>query len=265
MSPPKTARAAPACAESDPRLVERLPDQLYQQDIPLAARTQSTSRRFAQRPALLALAKAIETRHAALRRDECGDWRINGRRGHIYAVPGSLDPPDAAGFLLHSAASSARAWTNTKRDLAFAELTQDGDDEGVFLLDRLPSAAEAQLIRKRLGVAKARSMGEEELARRRKWASDNLGVRPEFSPASSAPAPFTPDSVEGENSNAAALHADNNPVDGKAARGDGAFALVGAVVIMADATITDAIVADTTTIADPLASKIAAAIEGEAQ
>jgi hypothetical protein len=264
MTFPKARRAAPAAdAARDPHN-ERLPDQLYQQDIPLDARTQSTSRRFEQRPALLALAEAIKSRDAALRRDEFGDWRISGRNGHIYAVPGSVDRPGAAGFLLYSAASSARAWTNAKRDLAFAELTQDGDDEGVFFLDRLPSAAEAPVIRNWLGVTKARSMSEEELARRRKWASHNLGVRPEFSPASSAPAPFTQDSVEGKNSSAAALLGDNKPVDRKAAH-HGACALGGSVVVMTDATITDAIVADTTTIADPPESKIAAAIEGEAQ
>ena len=25
--------------------------------------------------------------------DECGDWRIEGNRGHIYTVPGALDEP----------------------------------------------------------------------------------------------------------------------------------------------------------------------------
>jgi hypothetical protein len=256
MVSPKTARAAPACAERDPR-IERLPDQLYQQDIPLAARTQSTSRRFAQRPALLALAEAIKSRDAALRRDECGDWRINGRQGHIYAVPGSLDRPNTPGFLFYIASCSARAWTNSKRSLAFADLSQNGDDEGCLFLDRLPSAAEAKVVRSRLGIAKARSMSEEELARRRKWASDNSGFRAEIFPTSPGPAPFTPDSVEGENSDPAALLGENKPVDEKAALGDGNSALGGAVVIMTDATITDAIVADTST--------IAAAIEGKAK
>jgi hypothetical protein len=36
-----------------------------------------------QRSALLEFASAIGSRSRALRRDECGDWRINGKRGHI--------------------------------------------------------------------------------------------------------------------------------------------------------------------------------------
>jgi hypothetical protein len=40
-----------------------------------------------QRPALLELVKALGCRDAAFRRDECGDWRISGKFGHIYAVP----------------------------------------------------------------------------------------------------------------------------------------------------------------------------------
>ena len=36
-----------------------------------------------QHSALLEFARAIGSRSRALRRDECGDWRINGKRGHI--------------------------------------------------------------------------------------------------------------------------------------------------------------------------------------
>ena len=61
-----------------------------------------------QRLALLELVKALGARDNSLRRDECGDWRIEGRSGHIYAVPGSLDRPDhqprlAAGFQVYIA------------------------------------------------------------------------------------------------------------------------------------------------------------------
>ena len=34
----------------------------------------------------MTFAEALGCRGAALRRDECGDWRIVGRLGHIYAV-----------------------------------------------------------------------------------------------------------------------------------------------------------------------------------
>ena len=40
-----------------------------------------------QRPELLRLAEALDSRSAALRRDDCGDWAIWGNNGHIYAVP----------------------------------------------------------------------------------------------------------------------------------------------------------------------------------
>ena len=45
----------------------------------------------AQRRALFALMPSLGCRDLALRRDECGDWRINGSHGHIYAVPGHIE------------------------------------------------------------------------------------------------------------------------------------------------------------------------------
>jgi hypothetical protein len=45
----------------------------------------------AQRLALLALMPTLGCRDLALRRDECGDWRINGSHGQIYAVPGYIE------------------------------------------------------------------------------------------------------------------------------------------------------------------------------
>jgi hypothetical protein len=59
-----------------------------------------------QRPALLELVKALGCRDKALRRDECGDWRVEGRSGHIYAVPGSLDRPSTRGFQIFIAGST---------------------------------------------------------------------------------------------------------------------------------------------------------------
>jgi hypothetical protein len=105
-------------------------------------------------------------------------------------------------FLFYGAPGSSRAWTNAKRQLAFAVLTQDGDVEGVFFLDRLLTAVEAAIIRSRLGVAKARSVSEKELVRRPEWASDNRPVRTKFSSTSPGPASFAPESVQGENSGA---------------------------------------------------------------
>jgi hypothetical protein len=70
----------------------------------------------AQRGRLLEFAAAFGGRDSAPRRDECGDPRINGRHGHIYAVPGGV-------FL-----GTARAWRYAKKAMSFAKVTQDGDE-----------------------------------------------------------------------------------------------------------------------------------------
>jgi hypothetical protein len=93
------------------------------------------------RPALLEFAKALGSRDNALRRDECADWRIEGRRGHIYAVPGSLDRPHTLGFQIFVMGWTAKGWNLAKAAFkSFADLTNDGDDEGALFLDRLPTA-----------------------------------------------------------------------------------------------------------------------------
>ena len=99
-----------------------------------------------QRPAMLSLASALSSASTALRRDECGDWRIRGTAGHAYAIPG--------GFLLIAETGTARAWSAVKRRLAFARVQRDGDDEGALMLDRLPTTAEAREIRRALGIRK---------------------------------------------------------------------------------------------------------------
>ena len=135
------------------------------------------------RAALLDLAKALTSRDAALRRDECGEWRIDGRGGHVYAVPGTLDDPDRPGFMIHVLSEklergtvdrwTPQGWTYAKRALSFAKLTQDGDLEGVFFLDRLPSPDEAEMIRRYCIIPKKRELSEEELARLRRHAAEN--------------------------------------------------------------------------------------------
>jgi hypothetical protein len=122
-----------------------------------------------QREALLKLIEALGCRDAALRRDECGDWRIKGRYGHIYAIPGTLDRPVVEGFQIYFRGAeeplSSKGWTYAKRALAFCEVTNDGDNEGMLFLDRLPTGEEAEVIRAKLGVAKKREVSAEELAR----------------------------------------------------------------------------------------------------
>jgi len=110
------------------------------------------------RPRLLEFRQAIDAREACLRRDECGDWSIFGRLGHIYAVP--------EGFQLFvSTGESARRWAKVKDSLSFCHLTQDGDDKGCFILDRLPSSFEGEPIREALGIPKAKRLSEEHRAK----------------------------------------------------------------------------------------------------
>ena len=112
-----------------------------------------------QRAALDRFAAALNSSPRALRRDECGDPRINGSRGHIYAASG--------GFQIYHSAGSARAWTFAKRAMVFAKATQDGGEEGVLRLDRLPTPAEASTIRDYLGIRKRIELSDEERERRR--------------------------------------------------------------------------------------------------
>jgi hypothetical protein len=113
------------------------------------------------RERLQILLDALHASPVALRRDlhrdkrGKGDYGIHGEWGHIYI--------DGDGFLLCVTAEderdqSPRRWTGIKRRLAFCRLTQDGDDEGCLHLDRLPTRAQAGLIRQALGIRKRRTL-----------------------------------------------------------------------------------------------------------
>ena len=143
-----------------------------------------------QRAALLQFAEALGSRDNALRRDECGDWRIGGRRGHVYAVPGSLARPKTPGFQIYVQGESAREWSYAKKALKFADLTNDGDDEGMLFLDRLPTAAKAEVIRHYAGITKKRFLSETELERLRRLGFHSGGDdQPEKPPSDASPAP----------------------------------------------------------------------------
>ena len=75
-----------------------------------------------------------------------------------------------------------------KGALKFAAVTQDGDEEGMLFLDRLPTAAEAEIIRSYLGVYKAPELSEEEIARRRGAGMSLVRRDSAEKPASAAPA-----------------------------------------------------------------------------
>lgn len=121
-----------------------------------------------QRKALVAFRDALDCQYRALCRDECGDWRIEGKYGHVSAVPGipwgGMEKTE--GFQLYVVATP-RMWGFVKKDLHFCRLTQDGDEEGMFFFDRLPTVKQANAIRSRLGLKKRKALSEEGLARLR--------------------------------------------------------------------------------------------------
>jgi hypothetical protein len=128
-----------------------------------------------QREALLKLVEALGCRDKALRRDECSDWRINGRWGHIYAVPGmtahGLAPGEGFQLCFRGAPEfeeppkGSKALSFARQAMSFAETALDGDGEGVMFLHRLPTAAEAEIIRDKFGIPKKREISDEERAR----------------------------------------------------------------------------------------------------
>ncbi len=113
-----------------------------------------------QRAALLRLMSALGCSDSALCRDECGDWRINGKHGHVYAVCGTVAAPGRPGFMTYVSCETARAWTFAKQALSFAKVTNDGDDDGAFFLGHLPSKTEAEVIRRYCGILKKRDIGD---------------------------------------------------------------------------------------------------------
>lgn len=111
-----------------------------------------------------ALIEALHASPTALKRDwwrgerRKGDLGIRGKFGHICA--------DGDGFLLCvvSDTLSTTRWNSIKCKLAFARLTQDGDSEGCLRLERLPTKAEATIIREALGIRRRRHVSAEVLA-----------------------------------------------------------------------------------------------------
>jgi hypothetical protein len=115
----------------------------------------------ADRAQQLALLSALNATSTALRRDECGAWRISGQSGSIHTWG------DGKTWVLYVACRSARHWTYTKRKLAFCQLRQDGDDEGCLRLLQLPTPKHAAFIRDALGIRKRPELSPDERERRR--------------------------------------------------------------------------------------------------
>jgi len=136
------------------------------------------------------LLTALDASPLALRLDDCGDWMVTGKLGHVYT--------DGAGYLLCVNGTSPRRWTNVKARLSFCRLTQDGDDEGCLHLDRLPTPTEAALIREALGIRRRRHPSPEVLATLKAHSFKSRVESPPgghkfISQAAGHPEPFLPD------------------------------------------------------------------------
>ena len=116
-----------------------------------------------QRESLLLFRLALNCRDNALRRDECSDWRINGKQGHIYAVPEGFQLCYFARLSVtefDGEGPHIEDYNRAKRNLIFCRLAQDGAGEGIFILDRLPTPEEGEVIRDTIVISKKRDFAE---------------------------------------------------------------------------------------------------------
>ena len=112
--------------------------------------TSVTEHNFEQaddRNLMLDLLQALNGAKTALRRDECGDWTIFGKHGHIHT--------DGSDFYIFLACPTPGMWKNRKRKLGLM-VVQDGDDEGIFLLQEFPTKEFAATIRRLVGFRQTR-------------------------------------------------------------------------------------------------------------
>jgi hypothetical protein len=119
-----------------------------------------------QKAALLAFADAIGAKRR-LGADEAGNPRLEGKTGRVYVQPSTCDPGRSPQFQLYIFGSDQR-WRYAKEALsAFAKVTNDGRDEGLLVIGRLPTESEGEIIRDKLGLKKRFVFTEEILAQKR--------------------------------------------------------------------------------------------------
>jgi hypothetical protein len=94
--------------------------------------------------------EALNAAHNAVGPDECRLWTVRGSRGYVSTWG------DGQSWMLAVDSKTPKHWTFAKQRMAafpgLAQLTQDGDEEGVFRLMRLPTPKEAADIRRAAGV-----------------------------------------------------------------------------------------------------------------
>lgn len=102
------------------------------------------------------LSDSLETSYQRIRLDECGDWNIFGRKGKIST--------DTKLWYVYIPGQTKRQWNAAKHKLKFMEVSQDGDEEGILKLERMPNLEEAKIIRKVLGLRQRVVLTEEDRA-----------------------------------------------------------------------------------------------------
>ena len=102
------------------------------------------------RACLELMREALNAAHNAVRLDECRLWTVRGSRGYVSTWG------DGQTWMLAVGSKTPRHWTFAKQRMAafpgLAQVTQDGDDEGVLRLMRLPTPEEAAEIRRAAGI-----------------------------------------------------------------------------------------------------------------
>ena len=100
------------------------------------------------------MGEVLNAARNAVRLDECRLWTVQGSRGYVSTWG------DGQTWMLAVGSKTPRHWTFAKQRMAsfpgLAQLTQDGDEEGVFRLMRLPTPEEAAEIRRAAGVRQSR-------------------------------------------------------------------------------------------------------------
>jgi hypothetical protein len=102
------------------------------------------------RACLELMREALNAAHNAVRLDECRLWTVRGSRGYVSTWG------DGQTWMLAVGSKTPRHWTFAKQRIAafpgLAQVTQDGDEEGVLRLMRLPTPEEAAEIRRLAGI-----------------------------------------------------------------------------------------------------------------
>jgi hypothetical protein len=97
---------------------------------------------------------ALNAANNAVRPDDCRLWTVGASRGYVSTWG------DGQTWMLAVGSKTPRHWTFAKKRLTvfpgLAQLTQDGDEGGVFRLMRLPAPEEAAEIRRAAGIRQSK-------------------------------------------------------------------------------------------------------------